>query len=180
MTFERLSRYEIYRSAWVNLFVDRVRFPNGHVLEELHLVDFDAPSVVVIVEDQTGKIALVKVPRYATGEAGWELPAGWVDPVDSDYLAAARREALEETGFITGDHRLLYEFYPMDGISNKKMALVHCKALTACQGPDENEIESLGWFSGDEIRAMIQGRSITCGISLTGIFLFWELFEREP
>jgi ADP-ribose pyrophosphatase len=174
MTFERLSRHEIYRSSWVNLFVDRVRFPSGRVLEELHLVDFDAPSVVVIVEDQAGKIALVKVPRYATGEAGWELPAGWVDPVDSDYLAAARREALEETGFITTGHRLLYEFYPMDGIANKKMALVHCRASSACQDPDENEIEALDWFSRDEIRQMIQGRSMTCGISLTGIFLFWE------
>jgi ADP-ribose pyrophosphatase len=177
MTFERLSRHEIYRSPWVNLFVDRVRFPNGRVLEELHLVDFDTPSVVVIVEDQAGNIALVKVPRYATGETSWELPAGWVDPGDCDYLAAARREALEETGFTTTDHRLLYEFYPMDGIANKKMALVHCQALTASQDPDEDEIEALKWFSRDEIRRLILDRSITCGISLTGIFLFWELLE---
>ncbi len=175
MVFERLTRREIYRSPWVNLFVDRVRFPNGHILEELHLVDFDSPSVVVIVEDQAGRIALVKVPRYALGEAVWELPAGWVDPEDSDYLAAARREALEETGFTTVDHRMMYEFYPMDGISNKRMALVHCRALSTSQARDEDEIEDLGWFDREEIRAMIRTRSMTCGISLTGIFLFWEL-----
>jgi ADP-ribose pyrophosphatase len=178
MMFKRLNRREIYRSRWVNLFVDRVRFPNGHVLEELHLVDFDAPSVAIIVEDPVGRIALVKVPRYATGRSEWELPAGWVDPIDVDVLAAARREALEETGFQTTDHRLLYEFFPMDGISNKKMGLVYCRATAARQDPDAVEIEALSWFSQDEIRRLIRDRSLTCGISLTGIFLYWELLTN--
>lgn len=177
MTFERLNRHEIYRSQWVNLFVDRVRFPNGHVQEALHLLDFDAPSVVVIVEDPEGRIALVKVPRYASGRAEWELPAGWVDPDDPDILATAHREALEETGFETVDHRLIYEFFPMDGIANKKMALVHCKASSNRQYPDPEEIEALGWFSQDEIRKLIREQTLTCGISLTGIFLYWELRE---
>jgi 8-oxo-dGTP pyrophosphatase MutT (NUDIX family) len=177
--FERLGRREIYRSPWVNLFVDRVRFPNGLLLEEMHLVDFDAPSVVVIIEDQAGRIALVNVPRYATGEAEWELPAGWVDPADADYLAAARREALEETGYETGNHCLIYEFFPMDGIANKKMGLVYCRATTMKQNPDANEIQSLGWFTQEEIRDLIQRRILTCGISLTGIFLFWELYEKK-
>ena len=177
MTFERLNRREIYRSPWVNLFVDRVRFPNGHVLEALHLVDFDAPSVVVIVEDPEGRIALVKVPRYATGRVEWELPAGWVDPDDTDVLAAARREALEETGFETAGHRLIYTYYPMDGIANKKMDLVYCRAASRRQYPDPEEIESLGWYSRDEIRTLIQAHTLTCGISLTGIFLYWELRE---
>ena len=177
MTFERLNRRAIYRSRWVNLFVDQVRFPNGHVLEELHLVDFDAPSVAVIVEDPRGRIVLVKVPRYATGRAEWELPAGSVDPDDPDTLAAARREVLEETGFETVDHRLIYEFYPMDGIANKKIALVHCNASSSRQDPDPEEIEALGWFSRAEIRKLIREQTLTCGISLTGIFLYWELRE---
>jgi len=173
--FERLNRSEIYRSAWVNLFVDRVRYPNGRLLEQMHVIDFDFPSVVIIIEDREGRIALVKVPRYTTGATEWELPAGWVDPVDADYLAAARREALEETGYTTVDHKLIYEFYPMDGISNKKMGLVYCKATALLQSPDEDEIQTLGWFSKDQIRAMIQEKILTCGISLTGIFLYWEL-----
>ena len=177
--FERLSRREIYRSPWVNLFVDRVRFPNGRLLEEMHLLDFDAPSVVVIIEDRAGRIALVNVPRYATGAAEWELPAGWVDPADADYLEAAQREALEETGYETSDHRLIYEFYPMDGIANKKMGLVHCLASAAKQDPDEGEIQSLGWFTRDEIQALIRRQVLTCGISLTGIFLYWELYEQQ-
>jgi ADP-ribose pyrophosphatase len=174
--FDRLDRREIYRSPWVNLFVDRVRFPNGRLVEEMHLVDFDMPSVVVIIEDPTGRVALVRVPRYTTGAAEWELPAGWVDSADADYLAAAQREALEETGYATVDHRLIYEFYPMDGIANKKMGLVHCRSSILSQDPDGDEIQTMDWFTRDEIRALIRERVLTCGISLSGIFLFWELY----
>ncbi len=179
MMFERLDRKEIYRSPWVNLFVDRVRFPNGRLLEAMHLVDFDAPSVAIVIEDQAGRIALVQVPRYATGASEWELPAGWVDPTDADYLAAAQREALEETGYLTSDHRLIYEYYPMDGIANKKMALIWCRASTLSREPDANEIETLGWFTRDEIRGLIRDQTLTCGVSLTGIFLYWELYEKR-
>ena len=63
---ERLSRNTVYQSPWVNLYLDHVKFPNGHVIDEFHLLDFSHEAVAAIVEDETGNI---KGIRFSTLEA---------------------------------------------------------------------------------------------------------------
>jgi hypothetical protein len=65
---ERPSRTTVYRSRWVNLFVDKVCFPNGRIIERHHLLDFERPSVVAVVEDDREQVLLVSVCRYTTLE----------------------------------------------------------------------------------------------------------------
>jgi len=48
---ERLSREVVYQSPWVNLYLDKVRFPNGLVIEKFHLLDFPHAAVTAIVEN---------------------------------------------------------------------------------------------------------------------------------
>jgi len=94
----------VYQSPWVNLYVDRVRFPNGRVIEHYHLLDFEHSSVVAVVENDEGDVLFVRVCRYTTGSADWELPAGGVEANES-VIEAVRREVVEETGIaqrITG------------------------------------------------------------------------------
>jgi hypothetical protein len=45
---ERLARKVVYQSEWVNLYVDKVQFPSGRIIEHHHLLDFEYPAVTVI------------------------------------------------------------------------------------------------------------------------------------
>ena len=125
---ERLSRITVYESSWVNLFLDKVRFPNGHIIEKYHLLDFPRAAVAMIVENGFGSVVFVRISRYTTALTEWELPAGGVEFGETE-IEAAKREVLEETGYATEDHRLIYSYYPVNGSCNKLLHIVHCQAI---------------------------------------------------
>ncbi len=171
---QKLSRDVVYESPWVNLYLDKVKFPNGVVIEQYHLLDFAHSAVTAIVENSDGEIVFVRVCRYTSGSCEWELPAGGVDS-DESILDAAKREVLEETGYLSQEHELLYSYYPMNGSANKIFHVVYCKAGEHVQDFDENEISETRWFTKAEAKQMIRDRTLSDGFSLTAL-LVW-LFE---
>ena len=104
---KRLTRVTLYKSPWVNLHRDRVVMPNGHIVEQYHLVDFERSAVAVIVEDGEGRILMERVARYPTQSVTWELPAGGIEENES-VVEAAAREVREETGYDAHDFESLY------------------------------------------------------------------------
>ena len=170
---ERLSRITIYESPWVNLYLDKVRFPNGHTIEKYHLLDFAHAAVAVIVENDIGSVIFARISRYTTGLTEWELPAGGVEFGETE-ITAAQREVLEETGYTTGGHQLVYSYYPMNGSSNKRFHVVYCKAMEHVQEFDENEVSETRWFTRDEVKQMIKEKSISDGPSLTALLLLLQ------
>jgi ADP-ribose pyrophosphatase len=172
----RLARRTIYENPWVSLYVDRVRFPGGRVIEAHHLLHFDKEAVASIVENESGDVLLVEAYRYVVDAIQWELPAGGVDPGES-ILAAAGREVREESGYQTTAHRLVSSFEPINGIGDKVHHLVHCRAVGEPAGFDENEVRSMRWISRGEIEEMIRTRQVRDGYTLTG--LLWWLWTTQ-
>jgi len=60
----RLARTTIYENPWVSLYVDRVRFPGGRIIEAHHVLHFDKEAVAAIVEDAADRVLLVEAYRY--------------------------------------------------------------------------------------------------------------------
>jgi ADP-ribose pyrophosphatase len=167
----RLSRRTIYTSPWVNLHVDRVQVPNGQIIECHHLVDFESEAVASIMVNAEGKVALINQYRYCVDKNSWELPAGGIEPGET-IPEAASREILEETGFTCSKPELIYTYNPLNGISNAVFHILCCQALDKQGEPDLTEVDSVGWFSPDEIGRMIQDQIISCGYTLTSLLLW--------
>ncbi len=167
---ERLSRTTIYESEWVNLYVDRVRFPHGRVIERHHLLDFEQPSVVIFIEDEQERVLLVRVCRYPTLSTDWEVPAGGLEAGET-ILEAAQREVREETGYQCQDYQVVYTYFPLNGIANKLFHILRCRAIAQVTAFDPGEVSEIRWFEKADLRQMLKDHVIVDGPTLTAVLL---------
>ena len=168
---KRLSRTVIYENPWVNLYVDKVQFPDGRIIEKHHLLDFEKEAVAVLVENAQSQILLVHAYRYTTDTIEWEIPAGVVEDGES-ILEAAEREVCEESGYETINHELIYTYYPMNGISNQVFHIVRCQAAEKTGDFDRNEVKEFKWVSRQEIQEMVKDKLVKDGFSLAALLLY--------
>ncbi len=168
---ERLARKTVYQSPYLKLHLDRVRQPDGTIIEDFHMVDYPTSAVGAVVENDKGEVVLCRVPRHTTLTNHWSVPAGGIEAGESP-LEAAKREVWEESGFDSSDHRLIYSYYPQQGSSNKQFHIVFCKAGLETGHFDPAEISEVRWFSRDEIEELIASNQLDDGLGLTAL-LFW-------
>ena len=98
-----VSRQEIFHGRIVDLRVDTVRLPNGH-LTTREVIDHPG-GVAVVAIDENDNVLTVKQYRYAFQTVLEEIPAGKLERGE-DPAAAARRELSEETGACPAGHKL--------------------------------------------------------------------------
>ena len=89
----------IFRGRIFTVQVETIPLPHGGELEA-EIIRHPG-SVVIIPQDDSGGIILVRQYRHAIGRHAWELPAGSLRPHE-DIEHAALRECQEETGTIPG------------------------------------------------------------------------------
>lgn len=173
----RLARTEIHRSRWVSLYLDRVQFPGGRIIEQHHVLEFEMEAVAAIVENGAGEILLVEAYRYPVDALSWELPAGGIEAGETPEQAAAR-EVWEESGVRTTGHRLLSSYWPITGIGDKVFHVVHCRATSDTGAFDTNEIRSVRWASQATLRDWLTQPAIHDGYTLTGLLLYFSGLHR--
>ncbi|MBT7860897.1 MAG: NUDIX domain-containing protein, partial [Gemmatimonadetes bacterium] len=81
----------------MNLYADKVKLPQGQIIERFHLLDFEKECVAAVVQSDSGEILMVEVLRYVSDSVEWEVPAGMIDKGE-EILPAAQREVREESG----------------------------------------------------------------------------------
>ena len=169
---ERMARKAVYQSPWVNLYLDKVKFPAGRIIEDYHTLEFDREAVAAVIVNKQRQILMIQAYRYPTDSIEWEIPSGGIDQKES-VCEAARREVFEETGYEVGDLEQIYSFYPSNGNSNQRFHVVFGKAVRQVSEEfDRNEVQGYQWFDRAEIRRMIKKRDFNDGYTLTGLLLY--------
>jgi len=167
---EKLSREVIYESEWISLYADKVRFPDGFILDKYHFAHFDYDSVGIVVLNDKDEVLLIKSNRYITQSEEWEIPAGRVEKGES-LKDAAVRETLEETGYTISEPKLVYKYNPSIGSSDQVFTLFKAVAIEKEEDFDKNEVAEIAWVSRKKITEMLMQNEIRCGFSLTGLIL---------
>jgi 8-oxo-dGTP pyrophosphatase MutT (NUDIX family) len=88
----------LYRRPWLTMRQDRVRLPNGRIIDDYYVWEFP-PWINVLAMTRNRQAVLIRQYRHGIGKVHWELPAGVHDKPGESLLEAAQRELLEETGF---------------------------------------------------------------------------------
>ncbi|HWO12401.1 MAG TPA: NUDIX hydrolase [Polyangiaceae bacterium] len=93
-----LSRTLLLERTYLRVREDRVRLGDGREIDDFCVVESpDWAAVLCLTDDE--RVPLVRQYRHGIGKVSWELPAGALEPGE-EPLAGARRELLEETGFV--------------------------------------------------------------------------------
>ena len=99
---ERLERKVIYESDFVCLYADKVRLPDGCIIEKYHQIHYSHEAVSLVIFNEKDEVLLIHSKRYTVMRLEWEIPAGVVEDGESKE-EAARRECMEETGCTVKD-----------------------------------------------------------------------------
>ncbi len=126
---------------------ERIQLPSG-LTQDLVLIDHPG-AVVVLAEDERGRVAVVRQYRHPIGRWLTELPAGRVERGE-DRLEAARRELDEEAGLRAARWESLGCFYPAPGFCSEQIEIFWARELSptgAARRPlDDDEELSAHWL----------------------------------
>ena len=133
-----------YQGTIVDLGVETVSLPNGHIIR-LEVVRHPGGSAVVALDEQKN-VCLLKQYRYAAGGWLWELPAGKLEPEESAGLTA-RRELAEEAGVEGKIWQSLGSFLTTPGFCDERIHLFLTRQLIRVQKqPEKHEVIEIHWI----------------------------------
>ena len=93
-------------TEWVNVHKNSVYLPNGQEIDDFYTVTIrDAAAIVAL--DEAGNLILKNEYRYCYGCSLIEVPAGTFEEDEADGLTVAKRELLEETGYVSDEWQYL-------------------------------------------------------------------------
>jgi len=154
--FRILHRENICENPWIPVEKQRVELPNG---EQTDWYLSDTKEVVILVPKlKTGEILLQRSYKHGAGEIIIEFPAGMVDEGES-LETAARRELLEETGYVAKDLTLLGKTY---GNPTGSGTRYHFFLAEGCHKIQEAECEETEQIEPFLVKDISEARKILC------------------
>ena len=114
-TWKQLGRKKVYSSKFVNVYEDQIQLPSGKIINNYTVVE--KPDIVMVVAtDRNNNLIILDEYKYAAGKNLLTLPAGHLEKNEKP-VNAAKRELLEETGFVSDEFvetGILYEYATRD------------------------------------------------------------------
>lgn len=150
-----LSSKLVFEGRFLKIRQDVAELPNGVQAGREYVVHPGAAAMIPIAED--GRILIERQYRYSMRRTYVELPAGKLDPGE-DSLTTAKRELLEETGYVAARWAKLTQIHPAIGFSDELMDIFLARELTLREAAlDEEELLEIEWVTigwmMDELRA---------------------------
>jgi 8-oxo-dGDP phosphatase len=158
----------------VNVRRDTVRMPDG---QEVGREVIEHPGAVGIVAmDEAGQVLLIRQYRHPVGRQLWEIPAGLRDVDGEPPLATARRELLEEGGYLAADWQVLADFFTSPGITSERLRVYLARGLVRVPDaereyvPDHEEAHlTIEWAPLDEVVSRILAGDLHNGVMMIGV-----------
>ena len=132
------SRY-IHKDRWIALRADDCLTEDGAPVAPYYVLEY--PDWVEIVAlDAQDNVLLVRQYRHAMGDFTIELPAGGMDPGDTDPCIAGARELLEETG-CAGVLSYVGEARPNAGTHTNRIHILLARDVVRVADPKDDPAE---------------------------------------
>jgi ADP-ribose pyrophosphatase len=165
-----LDGEEVFSGRLLKVHRDRVRLPDGSETLREYIRHPGAVAIVALFDD--GRVLLERQHRYAHRRDFIEIPAGKLDPGEA-HLDTAKRELLEETGYVAAEWRRLGIIHNAIGYSDEGIELWLARGLERREQKLEPgeflEVFSLPLAAAQE---MVRDGRITDAKTIAGLLWF--------
>ena len=174
LTEHFVSGKVVYSGGFIELRRDVVRLPDGSESVREYIRHPGAVMVVPVFDDghagiEHARVLLERQFRYPHGRTFIELPAGKLEP-DEPQLETAKRELLEETGYVAAQWIRLTTLHTTIAYTDEAIELWLARGLRfEGQRLDEGEFLETMIVPFDEALAMVKDGRITDAKSMAGL-----------
>lgn len=133
-------------------------------------------AVAVLAINDCGEVGCIRQYRATFDDLLLEIPAGTCDVDGEPPLETARRELLEELGFVAKEWRLLGRYMNSPGWTDQVITIFEARVLIererAPAGPEERD-STIHWLTPEKLRETLRAASAidsTTAIALHRVF----------
>ncbi|WP_027868593.1 NUDIX hydrolase [Eubacterium sp. AB3007] len=190
LMWEELHRESIVTDQWIDFRKSAYRYPDGRVFEPFYSYS-RRDYTVIVASDEAGRYLCVRQFRQGIREVTTEFPAGGIEQSDGleygnkaaaeNALDCARRELMEETGFVSDQWTHLITI-PANATISDNYAYVflaeNCRKAGS-QHLDETECLNMELRTAEEIEEMIRTGNFQQSVHVMAWLLAKEHKQRR-
>jgi ADP-ribose pyrophosphatase len=181
IAWKKISSKIVMENKYFSTEFHKVKLPNGNIIDDYLYINCKNGSIVVAITENN-ELILLKQYKYGVNDSILTLPGGIAETKNEDLLKTAKREFLEETGYVVGSIKKLGDFFPLPGNNPQHTSVylaLNCKNKQKQTSVDETEFIKVKLFPLRTLKDLIYKNKIKDCMSLAALCLFINKFNNN-
>ena len=175
-----LSKKQLFASNFISVFEEEYKLPNGKIISKQAVSKNSNKEAVIVITKTIDNKYLLVFQNRVDNVVSIEFPSGYIE-ANETITEAAKREVLEETGYLIKNIRLIDTFIPNIGTESSKIHIIYGENAekTNNQELDDDEFINYNLFSYDELEYIIRKNYIQSGGNKLAFFHLKEIIKNN-
>ena len=177
LTETEIASETVFQGKLLRVKCDTVSLHDGKPATREYVEHNGAVMIIPVLD--SGELVIERQYRYVLRRHCLEFPAGKIDPGE-EPLGTARRELLEETGYVAGEWTYLATIHPTVAYSTERILVYLARGLRHEGGKlDDGEFLEVLNFSLEALLELVRSGEITDVKTVIGVFWLEKLLRGE-